>query len=269
MLLGESGKVTVFDITDPSKPSTMWGGGKTLNLGVKMGTFIKYPGAAVLYMTLPNTAIVRIDLSSFSNPNFDQIKPSDAVTKIAGSGGGGIAMIYDDKGSPVRLYVAQSGSNKVNVWIVSDIEGGKKSPKPSSSFNVSSLKKITGLYSYKVNDDDIRGWLIATSEPTEEIDYEILDLGRHWKNAAEPQSVGTANVGNIMSFSGLEKIFVTTELNIWDFSQDETKPVQVAESTLREEAVIRAMVVNGKYIYTAEKGGLRVYLYDKGKLATK
>ncbi len=269
MLLGKNGKVTVFDISDPAKPTTMWGGGKTVDLGVKAGPYIKYSSASALYMTLPDTAIVRIDLTTFSNPDITKVKPKESMTKIAGSGGGGLAIIYDDKGSPVRLYVAHSGSNKVDVWIVADIEGGNAKPKPSSSFEIKSLKKITALYPYKEHADDVKGWLMAASEASEETDYVVLDLGLRWKNAASPTEVGKANIDGLYRFGAFSKILVTEKLNIWDFSEDKTKPVKVAQPTLREEADLRDMVINGNYIYTAEKGGLRVYRYDKGAATTK
>lgn len=266
LLFGQDGKVAIFDLADPQKPRPMWGNGKTLALFSKTGPFLIYPSTNAMYMTPGGgTSLVRADLTLLDTTDMTSIDASTVSKSFtAGSGGGGgIAIIYDDKGSPVRLYVGSASSAKMDVWIIPDLEGGSTDPKPTS-VDLTNLGKVSGMFSYKKTAGAIQGWLLLAGDPTSEKDFDVLDLGRHWTDAASPASIGTANVDDPYRLDAAQNIIVTKTLSVFDISEGPEKPAQVAKLALNEVPEVRDMLIHNEYIYSAERVGLRIYKYTKG-----
>jgi hypothetical protein len=274
VLLGKSGKITVFDIGDnPGKPSGIWGRGKTFQLPGKMGPFIMNDAASAMYMTPGGgKALMRIDISAFLLQDLSKLKASEVTRTIDGGGGGGIRLVTDNNGSPVRLYIGNKDTGKLDIWMVADIEGGKAKPAPVASAALKVGKDVSGIMSFKENAQSVDEWLVITSSKSTE-DVEILDLGRYWKSASDPKSLGVVTINGLLSIEPTKNYLVTKELTVYDFSKRGTQPiseylkepVKMAELELRQDIEIRSMVTVGDYVFTAEVKGLRVYKITAGK----
>ena len=263
ILIGTDGKIALFDLSSPSNPSPVWGQGKTLKLP-KVGPFIIRSSLSVMYISPgAGDAIIRVELGNIANnPNATQADLEKGITKIAGDGGGGIVLVRDDNQSPLRLYIGNRKTGKLDIWVVGDIETGSAKV-PASSVDIKAGTGIKSIFFFKEKSDSRRGWLILQSDSGA---LEYLDIGKNWVNASDPKSIATAELPNLFHMDITNKLMLTSELDIYTFTADTvniTTPEVFAKPEVRATLNIRGLIVHKEYLYTAESGGFRVYKYTK------
>ena len=258
ILLGEDGKLALFRVDDPSDPKPLWGRAEAIALPFRAGPFTINPQAGVMYMSPGNgKALARIELSKLNLPALPEAAIiATAVKQYDGSGGGGINLVTEANGVPVRLYTAGL-DGKIGVWLVAELEQGTASA-PATSISCALGDRLRQLvfFAEEGNNRLLAFGAAATGAP----DIEVFDLGRNFTKASEPTSLGTASVGGLVAFDPASKIGVNALLEVWEMG-DFLEPLKYAASELRSFN-LRDMVIVGKILLTAEGEGFRVHEYS-------
>ncbi len=262
LLLAKDGRMMLFDIALPQKPEPVWGPGKTLKLPA-VGPFVFRPKVSALYIAPPSgPSLVRIDFTVFNKFDAKQSDIDGATKKFGSGGGGGIALLNDHQGNPVRIFVGSTKEGSVALWNVVELESGS-AQKPSTVVKLKSSSPVKALFSYKEKPDAIEGSLIAYSQDGT---IEVLTFGRYFKNISDPKSLGTAEIKNLLLLDPYKKLAVTTQLELYDLSKSFTEPSLFAAAQTRGEIDIRQIAAYGdKYLFTAEGSGLQIYKYQRKK----
>ena len=256
VVVGTNGQIALLSLDDPSKPKTPWGRDKFVQLPFSSGPFVINAQAGVMYMTPGDgKALARIDLGVLNVPILPEASiVTGAIKAYDGAGGGGIQLVLQTDGTPVRLYTG-TNDGKINAWLVSEIESGQAN-KPSSSVNCSLGNRLQKLLFHALDNVNT---LIAVAEAAEGTpDIEVFDLGRNFTKAGEPASQGTATVGGLHAFDAASRIGVSRKLEVWDFTKSFTAPTKYAATELRS-FTIRDILIVGKILFAAEAEGFRVH----------
>lgn len=266
VLVGKSGQIKLFDIRDPRNPKAVWSGGKTLQLKSK-GPLMIRPDLPVMYISPGGgTAVTRVDLASLSGADTDQAKLDAATRSFSGGGGGGIVMPmgYDRGASgltPLRVYVANKDTGKIDVWNIGDIEGSDTSKKPIASIDLQIGKDLVDLKIYQEGSEPDQTWLLAVNASG---DVEYFDTGKNHRDADGPKSTGKASVPGLIGYLASGKVMIGDQLAVYTFSEALETPTKVAIPEVGSELNLRAVVVHKDFIITAETGGCRVYQFTTG-----
>lgn len=262
LLMGQDGRIALFDISIPSTPSPVWGQGKTLRLP-KVGPFLIRSDLSVIYMTPGNgTALMRVELGNLNKPGVTQTDLDQSISEIKGGGGGGLALARDETENPVRLYIGNRDSGKLDIWEVGSIET-KAATAPSASSDIKAGKDIREVFFFKEKADSIQGWLILISDSNA---IEYLDLGKRWRYASDPKSIETFELKDLYLIDIQQKVMVSKDLDIYTYTASDiqlSSPQIFAKPELRAKLDIRDLLVYNNLIYTAEIAGFRVYRFGK------
>lgn len=262
VLIGADGKMALISLDEPAKPKTPWGRDQFVQLPFKPGPFAINAQAGVMYMTPgEGKALARIDLGKLNLPLLPEASiVTGAIKTYDGSGGGGIQLVLDPTGLPIRLYTGTK-DGKINAWLVSDIESGQATA-PSSSFACALGGRLQKLFFHAVDNNNT---LLAVAEAAEgSPDIEVFDLGRNFTKAGEPTVQGTATVGGLHTFDVVNRIGVNRKLEVWDFTTSFTAPTQYAATELRS-FTIRDLLIADKILFAAEVDGFRVHEFADRK----
>ncbi len=263
MVIAKDGKFMLFDLTYLDRPVPLWGKGKVLKLPA-IGPFIVRADVSAMYITPMDgsASIVRVDMTPFNKFNASQKDIDNSYKKFGSSGGGGISIMYDHYLNPLRFFVGNKKTGKVDLWMVGDIESGN-ADKPKASFETKAGTNIEKIFSYKETPKAPKGTLIIYGSNGV---LEYFDLGHRFKLVDSPTSIASAEIKNLMLLSLEKKLAVSKQLELYDLSADLKKPELFAIPETRAELDVRQVALYGdQYLISAEANGLNLYKFTRKK----